>query len=323
MLKFHLSKFFLSFLVFPANFIMIFSLIGLGMTGRSAQSTVSSGDSLKAGSFIEAVKKGDISLLEERIRARLSGPFSDFIKELVFTTKERRNIFHYLAGVETKQEEFAVILEGLIRLVYPSFFPNISATVTLAGITFSPETSPDPDLLFGTDDIQQKIEELYKDSSALSALAYLHRRTETGDLLLTALYRNHLKSLKKGKGGDLKDSYLDNNFKVFHLAEDNQNISPRQLAAYNKNQPALDVLNNRQMKLSPDDKLLARIGNGAAIGMAAGTVAGLLAAIVSPVSDPSYTVLGFGFGAGGGAFIALITYHDLFLSVKRKKPRGT
>ena len=40
-------------------------------------------------------------------------------------------------------------------------------------------------------------------------------------------------------------------------------------------------------------------------------------------SNPSYIVLGLGFGAGGGALIALITCHDLFLSVKRERPRGS
>ena len=334
MLKFLMSNF-LSLLIFPTNFIVIFSLIGLGITGRSAQSAVSSGDSLKAGSFIEAVKKEDINLLEKRIRVRLAGPLSDFIEELYFTTKERRNIFHYLAGVETKREEFAVILEGLIRLVDPSFFPTAAATVTLAGITFSLEKHP-PAVPGGSDVTQQKLlklnseisgsnlfldgdnsrqkkmekvdkemsavstlvflhervtedlfpklrrysgffpyEEvptfsalvllhtgaetedlfptalyrnhlLYEKISAFSALAYLHTGAETEDLLLTALYRNHHYLNNLEKGGDLQDSYLNNNVKVFHLAEDNQNISPRELAARNENLQALNVLN--QMK---------------------------------------------------------------------------
>ena len=297
MLKFLMSNF-LSLLIFPTNFIVIFSLIGLGITGRSAQSAVSSGDSLKAGSFIEAVKKKDLNLLEKRIRGRLAGPLSDFIEELYFTTNdERRNIFHYLAGVETKREEFAAILEGLIRLVDPSFFPTAAATVTLAGITFSLEKHP-PAVPGRSDVTQQKLLKLnseisgsnlfldgdnsrqmekvdketsavstlvflaetedlfptalyrnhllYEKISAFSALAYLHTGAETEDLLLTALYRNHHYLNNLEKGGDLQDSYLNNNVKVFHLAEDNQNISPRELAARNGNLPALNVLN--QMK---------------------------------------------------------------------------
>ena len=330
-MKFLMSNF-LSLLIFPTNFIVIFSLIGLGITGRSAQSAVSSGDSLKAGSFIEAVKKEDLNLLEKRIRVRLAGPLSDFIEELYFTTKEGRNIFHYLAGVETKREEFAVILEGLIRLVDPSFFPNTSATVTLAGITFSLEKHPPPNLLLEDGgNIQQKMEKLYKEISALSALAYLHSRAET----VTALYRNHLKNLEEGSdliwlNNKVKVfhlvvkiifqpfpvmSWLNNKIKVFHLAEDNQKISPRKLAAHNGNLSALNVLKNKNRAKHLDSDLLSLYGNAAGFGAFTGVMTGIFLDTVIPQPGFSFMVLGMGVGAVAG----LAACHDFFRNKKKPK----
>ena len=316
------SKFFLSLFVSTINWTALVSLVGLGVFAPSA---VSGGASLKEGSFIEAVKEEDIRLLEERIRRRLYGPFADFMKELYFTTRDGRNIFHYLAGVKTEQEKFAVILRDLIRLVYPPPFSETSQFM-LAGVVFTPETSPDPDLIFGGD-IQEKIKELYKEYTAVYALDYLHRRTETGDLLLMALYKNHLKNL--GKDGERRRGFWeiffnmgneDTDFQMFHLAKDNNKISPVQLAARNGNKPALNVLNKAYEEPDETAKQLARFGNGALIGAGLGLVGAVsYDFLFSPELYAGNLVLGLGYGMAAGSMSAICW--SFFRPIK-KSPAG-
>ena len=86
----------------------------MGMLGFQA-GTVLERD-VGESSFIDAARKGDALLLQQRLASRLNGPFADFMKDLHAIDENGQNVFHAMAAAEKNQERFADIIESLIRI---------------------------------------------------------------------------------------------------------------------------------------------------------------------------------------------------------------
>ena len=131
-------------------------------------------------SFLDAIIKGDISLLKNRIRARLDGPFSEFAKEFAYFTDKGETIFHALAKVKTNQKEFSEVLKELISVASFNRGEGIIHIMSLAGVDIYPknnlEHTPVGRAIMERDlqKVNQKMNDIFVTGSAIEALSYLH-----------------------------------------------------------------------------------------------------------------------------------------------------
>ena len=243
-------------------------------------------DQQKPNSFLSAVKKGDVALLRERIRARLKEPFPNFVTELFYTTNEGENIFHALAGVRTNQKEFSETLKELVSVasVYgknsgdmtlagvwthrrgfsgnlkelisaiPFYGKNLD-DMTLAGLRINPKTHLEHTPLglailkndFKT--VAEKMDSIFVTGPALSALSYLHGWFGTDEAFLGVTGR-------EGRGRSALSRKLNQMHGLIslkryvsfspYLQRDGAGRLPRQIAEQVGNVTAFDVLKNAQ-----------------------------------------------------------------------------
>ncbi len=213
-------------------------------------------------SFIDAAEKGDAHLLQQRLHARLNGPFADFIRDLHAADEEGRNVFHAMAAAETNQERFADIIKSLARIsgYHALAGRQTSKTIEIANVILTPERQLEKTPLVraigaaaSRADALQKVEKFIAENSAAAVISYL--RGKTSRLPAQPAYFGEEKPVYQRSFLELllsrsADPHYHPDWKTLkgitiyqpHLMRDDQGFRPIDIAKNSGNLPAFSVL---------------------------------------------------------------------------------